>query len=97
MINAQQSLKAIETSLGNLACKIYQEDIEVNRRIGIYGAALLPQQARILTHCNAGALATCGWGTALGLSDKLLDGRLEMVYADETRPLLQGARLTAWN
>ena len=67
MINAQQSLKAIEASLGNLACKIYQEDIEVNRRIGIYGAALLPQQARILTHCNAGALATCGWGTALGV------------------------------
>ena len=67
LINAQQSLKAIETSLGNLACKIYQEDIEVNRRIGIYGAALLPQQARILTHCNAGALATCGWGTALGV------------------------------
>ena len=97
MINAQQSLKAIETSLGNLACKIYQEDIEVNRRIGIYGAALLPQQARILTHCNAGALATCGWGTALGVvRQAFLDGRLEMVYADETRPLLQGARLTAW-
>ena len=75
----------------------YQEDIEVNRRIGIYGAALLPQQARILTHCNAGALATCGWGTALGVvRQAFLDGRLEMVYADETRPLLQGARLTAW-
>ena len=94
---SQESLKAIETSLGNLACKIYQEDIEVNRRIGIYGAALLPQQARILTHCNAGALATCGWGTALGVvRQAFLDGRLEMVYADETRPLLQGARLTAW-
>lgn len=96
MINAQQSLKAIETSLGNLACKIYQEDIEVNRRIGIYGAALLPQQARILTHCNAGALAICGWGTAWGCQTSFLDGRWRWYTQMRHDRYYRGLRLTAW-
>lgn len=57
----------------------------------------MPKKAKVLTHCNAGALATCGWGTALGVvRQAFVDGKLAMVYADETRPLLQGARLTAW-
>lgn len=93
----QRSLQDIGTALENLACRIYQDDIAINRQIGIHGAALLPQQASILTHCNAGTLATCGWGTALGVVRQAFeDGRLAIVYADETRPLLQGARLTAW-
>ncbi len=79
------------------ALAIYQEDIAANKRLGDYGAALLPQQAVILTHCNAGALATCGWGTALGVvRSGFYQGRVKMVYSDETRPLLQGARLTAY-
>lgn len=80
-----------------LAVQIYEDDIAANRRMGEYGAALLPDDAVILTHCNAGALATCGWGTALGVvrSAHAL-GKVRMVYSDETRPLLQGARLTAY-
>lgn len=77
--------------------KIYNEDIARNQRMGEYGAAVLPQQAVVLTHCNAGALATCGWGTALGvIRSAHAQGKIKMVYADETRPLLQGARLTAY-
>ena len=65
--------------------------------MGEYGAAVLPQDAVVLTHCNAGALATCGWGTALGVIRSAWEqGKLQRVYADETRPLLQGARLTAF-
>ena len=80
-----------------LAIKIYEADIAANKRMGAYGAELVPQDAVILTHCNAGALATCGWGTALGVvrSAHAL-GKVRMVYSDETRPLLQGARLTAY-
>ncbi len=79
------------------AVKIYDEDIARNKKMGEYGAAELPQDAVVLTHCNAGALATCGWGTALGvLRSAHAQGKLKMVYADETRPLLQGARLTAY-
>lgn len=80
-----------------LAVKIYNDDIAVNKHIGKYGAEILPDKAIILTHCNAGALATCGYGTALGVVRAAHEaGKLEMVYADETRPLLQGARLTAY-
>lgn len=69
----------------------------MNKRMGEYGAAVLPDAAVVLTHCNAGALATCGWGTALGvIRSAYAQGKLKMVYADETRPLLQGARLTAF-
>jgi len=73
------------------------EDVETNRAIGRWGAEVVPQQARILTHCNAGALATAGYGTALGVvRAAAAAGKRVLVYADETRPLLQGARLTAW-
>ncbi len=79
------------------ACTIYEEDIARNKKLGEYGASVLPNNTVVLTHCNAGALATCGWGTALGVirSAHAL-GKIKMVYADETRPLLQGARLTAY-
>ena len=79
------------------AIKIYHEDIARNKKMGEYGAEVLPQDAVVLTHCNAGALATCGWGTALGvIRSAHAQGKIKMVYADETRPLLQGARLTAY-
>ena len=79
------------------ARRIHEEDIEANRRIGAHGAALLRQQSTVLTHCNAGALATGGFGTALGvIRTAVADRRLRHVIATETRPLLQGARLTAW-
>lgn len=76
---------------------IEREDVEINRHIADVGEKLVPQGARILTHCNAGALATGGYGTALGVIRKAFEkGKVSMVYADETRPFLQGARLTAW-
>jgi len=76
---------------------ILREDIAINEAIGRHGAALLRDGARILTHCNAGALATAGHGTALGvLRSALASGKRIHVFADETRPMLQGARLTAW-
>ena len=76
---------------------IHREDLEMNRAMGRFGAELVPQGARILTHCNAGALATGGYGTALGVIRAAhAQGKVAMVYADETRPLLQGARLTAY-
>ena len=76
---------------------IHDEDVESCRAIGRHGGALVPDGARILTHCNAGALATAGYGTALGVIRGAIDqGRRVTVFADETRPLLQGARLTAW-
>ena len=79
------------------ACRIHDEDVAMCQAIGDHGAALIPSGARVLTHCNAGALATAGYGTALGVvrSAHAL-GRVAMVYVDETRPWLQGARLTAW-
>ena len=86
-------IKALEAA----AVKIYDEDIARNKKMGEYGAAVLPAEAVVLTHCNAGALATCGWGTALGvIRSAHAQGKIKMVYADETRPLLQGARLTAY-
>ncbi|MEK6726514.1 MAG: S-methyl-5-thioribose-1-phosphate isomerase [Deltaproteobacteria bacterium] len=79
------------------ALKIYEEDIEINKRIGKSGNSLIPQGARILTHCNAGGLATAGYGTALGVIRAAHEaGKNIQVFADETRPFLQGARLTAW-
>lgn len=77
--------------------RMLAEDREINRRIGDHGANLLPDPCTILTHCNAGALATAGYGTALGVIRSLhRAGKLYRVYVDETRPRLQGARLTAW-
>ena len=76
---------------------IHEEDIAANRRMGELGAALLGERGAVLTHCNAGALATGGYGTALGVIRRGYErGLVERVYADETRPWLQGARLTAW-
>lgn len=76
---------------------IHQEDIEANLRMAEFGAPLIPAGAAVLTHCNAGALATGGYGTALGVIRKAWSlGRITRVYADETRPYLQGSRLTAW-
>jgi methylthioribose-1-phosphate isomerase len=73
------------------------EDVRINRRIGEHGAALFAPGSRVLTHCNTGALATAGYGTALGIIQSAWRlGSLDMVWVDETRPLLQGARLTAW-
>jgi methylthioribose-1-phosphate isomerase len=77
--------------------KMYEEDIAACRALGKFGGALLPDEAGVLTHCNAGALATCGYGTALGIIRSAVEhGKRIHVYADETRPFLQGARLTAW-
>ena len=85
------------------AAEVQREDVSANRAMGASGADWLLERVdvnrplRILTHCNTGALATAGWGTALGVIRELhARGRLEVVYADETRPLLQGSRLTAW-
>lgn len=79
------------------AISIYKEDLEVNRSLGRYGAELIDKRATILTHCNAGALATAGYGTALGVVRAAREaGKKVDVFADETRPFLQGARLTAW-
>lgn len=79
------------------AHEILAEDIRINRAMGAHGAALLQDGARVLTHCNAGALATAGHGTALGVIRSAVEsGKRISVIADETRPFLQGARLTAW-
>ena len=79
------------------AIRIHEDDVKNNMRLGAFGAALLPERAVVLTHCNAGAIATGGHGTALGILRSAREvGKDIKVYADETRPLLQGARLTAW-
>lgn len=79
------------------AQRLQQEDVKVNRIIGDLGSELLPNRCRVLTICNAGALATCGYGTALGvIRTAFAAGKLEKVYACETRPVLQGSRLTVW-
>jgi methylthioribose-1-phosphate isomerase len=88
---------AVRAALLDWAQRLHAADIESNRRMGEYGAALFAAGDRVLTHCNAGALATGGYGTALGvIQSSWAAGRLAMVWVDETRPLLQGARLTAW-
>ena len=76
---------------------VYEEDIAINKAIGAHGADLVPDGKTVLTHCNAGALATAGYGTALGVIRAAVSaGKKIDVFADETRPFLQGARLTAW-
>lgn len=93
----QLSVIEVSEELLKLAHRIFDEDIEINRRMGSFGAELLPQKATILTHCNAGALATAGHGTALGVIRSAVSlGKKISVVADETRPFLQGARLTSW-
>ncbi len=92
-----RSLRLIREALIAEAIRIGEEDIAINRRLGENGRALIPDSARILTHCNAGALATAGYGTALGVIRAAREeGKKLHVYVDETRPVLQGARLTAW-
>ncbi len=87
----------ISQALLDEAHAIFREDIDANRAIGDHGAALLKSGDRVLTHCNAGALATAGYGTALGIIRSAISmGKSISVVADETRPFLQGARLTAW-
>jgi methylthioribose-1-phosphate isomerase len=91
------SIKELQEALLDEAMLIHSEDAEMCERISSYGVQLLPQDCTILTHCNAGALATGGRGTAIGIISKAWEnGILKHVYIDETRPLLQGARLTAW-
>ena len=88
---------AIIKSLEKEALRIYEEDVEMNRRMGKNGKDLIPEGSGVLTHCNAGALATADYGTAVGVIRAAWEeGRRFHVFADETRPLLQGARLTAW-
>jgi methylthioribose-1-phosphate isomerase len=91
------SVATVRAHLVAKANEIVAEDVEICRAIGRSGLAVIPAKARLLTHCNAGALATAGYGTALGVVRAAFDaGRLAHVLADETRPFLQGARLTAW-
>lgn len=95
--NKQGTVDEIVDRLLAEAHEISAEDVRINRSMGAYGAALLPDGARVLTHCNAGALATAGHGTALGVFRSAVEaGKRISVIADETRPFLQGARLTAW-
>jgi methylthioribose-1-phosphate isomerase len=96
-IQAGQSVDELKDRLEREAQAIHDEDVESCRAMGRFGADLVPAQARILTHCNAGALATAGYGTALGVIRAAAEqGKVVQVFADETRPFLQGARLTAW-
>ncbi|MBI5343427.1 MAG: S-methyl-5-thioribose-1-phosphate isomerase [Deltaproteobacteria bacterium] len=89
----RESLRALERE----AVAVYEEDLAANRAMGAHGAKLLPRSGSVLTHCNAGALATAGYGTALGvIRAAVAAGKRIHVYVDETRPFLQGARLTAW-
>jgi len=88
--------KAISTLLSE-AKAIHAEDIQANKTMGQFGSDLLTEHCGVLTHCNAGALATGGYGTALGvIRSGVANGKIASVYADETRPWMQGARLTAW-
>jgi len=90
-------LSEIRTVLEREARAIHREDIAANQALGKYGAALIPARTQVLTHCNAGALATAGYGTALGVVRAAQEaGKHISVMATETRPFLQGARLTAW-
>jgi len=95
--NRSQGVALVKRLLREEAQKIYDEDITANRKLGKYGARLLKSGSHVLTHCNAGALATAGYGTALGVIRAMKESGKEVdVWVDETRPYLQGARLTAW-
>jgi methylthioribose-1-phosphate isomerase len=96
-LSAGATLAQIQEKLLAEAHAMYAEDITACKAMGAFGGALLPDEGGVLTHCNAGALATCGYGTALGVIRSAVEqGKRIHVYADETRPFLQGARLTAW-
>ncbi|MDZ7638564.1 MAG: S-methyl-5-thioribose-1-phosphate isomerase [Bryobacterales bacterium] len=94
---AGQPIEAVRARLVAEAQQIKLEDIAINQAMGRFGADLIPDNSTVLTHCNAGALATAGYGTALGVIRAAVSaGKKVNVFADETRPFLQGARLTAW-
>jgi methylthioribose-1-phosphate isomerase len=93
----QTPIPEIKSAVVAKGRRMYDEDIAACKQMGAHGASLLPQQGTVLTHCNAGALATCGYGSALGVIRAAIErGHKIDVFADETRPFLQGARLTAW-
>lgn len=95
--NGNADIKELAGKIRSESLKIYDEDIEINKKMGYYGAELLKDGYTVLTHCNAGALATAGYGTALGVIRAAVEeGKTVSVISDETRPFLQGARLTAW-
>lgn len=97
LANKEKSVSEIKQLIITEACKMDKEDIETNMALGSNGNELIKANSTILTHCNAGALATCDYGTALGVIRAAHEsGKNVKVYADETRPYLQGARLTAW-
>ena len=97
LLAAGATLAQIQEKLLAEAHAMYEEDIAACKAMGAFGGALLPDEGGVLTHCNAGALATCGYGTALGVIRSAVEqGKCISVFADETRPFLQGARLTAW-
>jgi methylthioribose-1-phosphate isomerase len=92
-----EGVESTRAAMEKEALSIHREDVAICRRMGAHGEKLLEDGARILTHCNAGALATAGYGTALGMMRAAVEaGKRISVFADETRPFLQGARLTAW-
>jgi methylthioribose-1-phosphate isomerase len=93
----ERPVAQIKQSIVEEAVRMHAEDIAINQAMGKHGAALMPTSGSVLTHCNAGALATAGYGTALGVIRAAVEaGKKIHVYADETRPFLQGSRLTAW-
>jgi methylthioribose-1-phosphate isomerase len=95
--NRSAGVAPVKQRLKEEAQKIHAEDIAANRALGQHGARLVGSAARVMTHCNAGALATAGYGTALGVVRAMRDnGKKVEVFANETRPFFQGARLTAW-
>jgi methylthioribose-1-phosphate isomerase len=95
--NRTRGVESVKRLLKEEALKIYKEDIAANKQLGKFGAHLLGDTRQIMTHCNAGALATAGYGTALGVIRALKEsGKRIEVWVNETRPFLQGARLTAW-
>jgi methylthioribose-1-phosphate isomerase len=97
LVAANTSIPEIKAAVVALALHMYDEDIANCKQMGANGADLLPQEGTVLTHCNAGALAACGYGSALGvIRSAVARGHKLSVLADETRPYLQGARLTAW-
>ena len=97
LANRSQGVDIVKQALKEEAKKIYKEDIAANQQIGKYGVSLLRHAKQIMTHCNAGALATAGYGTALGVLRALKESGKEFkVIVNETRPFLQGSRLTAW-
>src|ERR1019366_8223975 len=97
LLDSGASLGQVQDRILAEAHAMYDEDIAACKAMGAFGGALMPEEGGVLTHCNAGALATCGYGTALGVIRSAVEqGKNIHVFADETRPFLQGARLTAW-